>query len=89
MPNQSPISASRPSNAEMTAPVSSSSTCASWLDKPPVSCEDSCDWLVEMGPIHCSHRLMNSLSTTCHTSSAHCTTWRMTVPRVLAKSGSR
>ena len=81
--------ANSPLKADMIADVSSSSTCASWVDRPPVSCDASCDWLVEMGSIHFSHLLTNSASTTSQTSSAHWTTCRITWPVVFLKSGRR
>ena len=89
MPNQSPISARSPLNADRIAEVSSSSTWASCVDRPPVSWEASWGLFVAMGPIHFSHLLTNSASMTSHTSRAHCTTCRMTCPIVFLKSGSR
>jgi len=89
IPNQSPISASRPLKALTIADVSESSTWASCVERPPVSCEASWALLVDIGAIHFSHVPMNSESTTSHTSRAHETTWRMTCPVVSLKSGRR
>ena len=54
-----------------------------------MSWEASWELFVEIGSIHFSHLLTNSLSTTSQTSRHHWTTWRITWPVVFLKSGSR